>query len=365
MGVEYWPGALLLGGGSGLPADPLQRWIASVRLHGANVSAGMQTTVATLIAGLKTANAWDLCDEIWLMRGENVTQALVGLKTQSFGALINAPIFTPHADIVFDGISQSFLTNFTPSVRAVAMRPTDQRFGIWETTDLSTNTSSMGTVTGAQAIRMIARNGANVVAQVNTGGTSCPLITQTSVGLTVLARRGGSNNLELWKNGNLDSTTPASATNTGLPPNPLYFGSSGGSAGPANFRAAHVAFGFLGGPLAVAADEVAFYTAVNTYMGSALELMGAAPMMAARAIGDPMVILLDQAQAEQVIGRSSIDRNYALVPRELTEDPYAGKFILSDAVLTNPAHADVAEILAACPLVPVSDIPELAEAIQG
>ena len=69
-----------------------------------------------------------------------------------------------------------------------------------------------------------------------------------------------------------------------------------------------------------------------------------------------MPISLTEAEATKVRGYSPTNKRTAIWPVPLKD----GTFVLSDALLTSPAHADVAAFLSGLPKIAKKDIPALA-----
>ena len=69
-------------------------WVAEVVSNGGTVSAGRQTIVNDLIAGLKADGIWAKLDRLWLFAAEDQPSALTDLVGLTLATAVNSPTFT-------------------------------------------------------------------------------------------------------------------------------------------------------------------------------------------------------------------------------------------------------------------------------
>lgn len=335
-------------------SDPTIGWASAVLANGGAVSQTQITYGKNLVTAWQSAGVYDLIDDFWLGRCENQIQMLTSFKKWKLGTAINSPTFTAHSGMSFDGVSQWANTNWSPGADGTRMTVNDHRMGVWETTEVTSNASSMGCGSGNNRNFILrARVSGNMPVGLNAAITNVALAPATSIGFSVATRSAGNLNFDTYKNGVYLGSGLSTVLGSSLATDLLALGCHTTNGTPSLFRANTIAFAELSRPLANAAAELAYYNALNSYMGVALDRSLPEPLEVAP--GDVMVLLLTADQANQVTGPSPLTDSRALEPRPLAE----GGFILPQSVLSDPAHSAAAEILAECPVVPAADFPEL------
>ena len=75
-------------------ADAADAWISAVILAGGSVSAGRETLVRALIAGLQADGVWAKLDRLWLFAAENSQSALIDIVAAATATATNSPTHT-------------------------------------------------------------------------------------------------------------------------------------------------------------------------------------------------------------------------------------------------------------------------------
>ena len=79
-------------------------WVAEVVSNGGTVSAGRQTIVNDLIAGLKADGVWIKLDRLWLFAAEDQPSALTDLVGLTLATAVNSPTFTADEGYTSNGV---------------------------------------------------------------------------------------------------------------------------------------------------------------------------------------------------------------------------------------------------------------------
>jgi len=238
-------------------------WKAAVEANGGSVSLERLIIVDQFVFNEKTNGTWTLTDDYWGFFAENAIQGLTSLKQRRLATVVNSPTFTTDRGYVFNGTTQYINTGFVPTTHGVALTGVQTRIAVYERTDVSSAGISAGSVdSGAVAIRITPRNGANVVGRVTSGDATVALPASNSQGFVALSR-DNSTTINGYKNG--VALTPATvAVGSTLPAYALYIGCANNAGTAGSFRAASIGFVALGGPLS-AAQELAQRTNVQAW----------------------------------------------------------------------------------------------------
>lgn len=312
------------------------------------------------IGRLIDAGLWALIDELWILRCENTAQARVGLKVACpAGTLMNSPVFVADSALSFDGVSSHMRSGFVPNLHRTAMTPTNLRAGCWSVTNVSSGGYSAGAndAGGTVTIRLRTWSTNQSNANLNTGLQTMTGITN-GIGLFVASRNDARDgNVDLYINAALRRAQPqVTPTSAVLTAQEYYFGVINSNGVATNFRPASQAVQVLSAGLNDA-QERSFFQILYDHLAA----VGPAPIIMLQMAAEPIdagptdVIVLDAGQADTVRGTSSTDPGAALEPVALTD----GRFFLGHRVALDPAHAEFADMLAACPVVPFADIADL------
>lgn len=196
-------------------------WVAAVVGDSGTVSAGRQTIVDNLIAGLKADGIFTKLDRIWLFAAENSQSALRDLVAAASASAVGTPIFT--TDVGYAGMTSpdSYInSNFNPSTATTPKftRNSACAFG-WSNSSAALNEQP---IVGQQGLGlfMYPMTSGNVNAAINEAVTF-------SVGITVAnglgfyhVNRSASNAEQIYKNG---SSVQTGANASVLPENSNIF----------------------------------------------------------------------------------------------------------------------------------------------
>jgi hypothetical protein len=247
-------------------ADVLS-WRTAVVANGGSVSLARLIIVDQFVFSEKEAGNWPLTDDYLGLWGENTIQALTSLKQRRLASAINSPAFTADRHYAFDGSTSYIDTGFVPATHAVAMSTDSVHAELYERSNLSGSTTSMGTnSSGARQIRLLARSGSGATAYANCNAASFTLPSVTSLGLTHIGRSGSAaTDAYAAKNGvAMPRTTDPSGIGPSLPAHSLYIGGFNNQGTFANGRACTVGFAAWGAAL-TGGQYLARYNAVEAW----------------------------------------------------------------------------------------------------
>lgn len=242
-------------------------WANAVVAAGGTVSTARYGTVLRLIERSMAIGHWALTDDIALLTGENETQALVSLKGRRVMTAANGPTFTIDRGYGFDGVSQYIDTNHDLVAHSRAMTGNDIRLGAYETVNLQSGTTTIGTsVAGVSTVVLRSRSSSTTMLSNLATSVVNLTIAADSRALKVASRSGGGTTIKGWDRGvALTDGTAASAQNV-LPPATLFIGARNNGGTPDQLRAATVASAEWGAPLPSTEVELAWYTALQSFM---------------------------------------------------------------------------------------------------
>lgn len=221
--------------------------------------------VSSMIAG----GSWALTDDLWIFAAENSQSALTSLKQLRLATAINAPTFTPDRNYAFNGTTQTIDTGFIPSANGKILALSNDRISIYERTNVSTNTISLGVASNStRPIRLGALNSTNIVGACNSALVTVAAGVADSRGLTTVMRINDTTStplLSFFKNGVAGNTGHAAAGGVTAINHSLYISGWNSVGTLTQPRANSVAFACIGAAMTVA-QELAQYNAVQTYM---------------------------------------------------------------------------------------------------
>lgn len=248
----------------------VRAWYAAVLANGGAVSSGRLAIVNTFVRAEKASGAWALTDDYWCLWGETSTQALTSLKQRRLATAVNSPTFTADRNYAFDGATSYINTGFVPSTHAVAYSSTLQRIAVYERTNVTGTTSSMGaanTTTNRAFIQP--RSASNMVVFLNNSATTAnfTLPAADSRGLSAGSRNNSANTIAAWKNGVRLTDATGLTASTNIQTHALYIGGYNNAGSLATPRACSVGFAAIGAVL-TDAQETAQYNAVQAFATS-------------------------------------------------------------------------------------------------
>ncbi len=250
-------------------ADVLS-WRDAVVANGSSVSLARLIVVDQFVFSEKEAGNWALTDDYLGLWAENAAQALTSLKQRRLATALNSPVFTADRHYMFDGSTSYIDTGFVPSTHALSMSTDSVHAEIYERSNLSGSTTSMGTNSGSgRQIRVLARNGSGATGYANCNPASFTLPSNTSLGLTQIGRSssaptdayGAKNGLAMIR------TVDPSAISPSLPAHSFYIGGFNNQGAFANGRACTVGFAAWGAALS-GGQCLARYNAVQAWATS-------------------------------------------------------------------------------------------------
>lgn len=226
-------------------------WAAAVVTAGGTVSAGRESVVDTLIAGLKTDGIWSKLDRLWLFAAENTQSALLDLVSRSTASVVGSPTFTANSGYAANG-SSYINTNFNWATNGVTFVQNSAHISCWNLVD------------GADANPAIAGSGAAVegiypkysdntaIIRINDGASTGGIATIGVATGLFLGNRDSSTGRQAYQNGVSLGTY---ASNASQAPQ---------SASMLAYTHSHAAVS-AGGSLN-STDQLAFYNRLRTYM---------------------------------------------------------------------------------------------------
>jgi hypothetical protein len=245
-------------------------WRDAVVANGGSVSLARLIVVDQFIFSEKAAGNWTLTDDYLGLWAENAPQALTSLKQRRLGSAVNSPVFTVDRQYAFDGSTSYIDTGFVPSIHALSMTTDSVHAEVYERSNLSGSTTSMGVnSSGARQIRILARNGSSTTGYANCNPATFTLSSNTSLGLTQIGRSSSAlTDAYGAKNGvTMTRTADPSGVGPSLPAHSLYIGGLNNQGILANGRACTVGFAAWGAALA-GGQCLARYNAVQEWATS-------------------------------------------------------------------------------------------------
>ena len=241
-------------------ADTLA-WEAQVIVNGGTVSLARRIIVDQFIFDLKSAGAWALTDDYWGFWAENAAQALTSLKQRRLATAVNAPTFTADRGYDFDGATQYINTGFVPSTHGVAMTGTDLHFGVYERSNVSSNSFHGTWVSATRSLILNPRTLSNNIS----GQANAELITSgglftDSRGLTGVHKKDAT--IGIVKNGSVVQTATPTVGTT-LSNREMYLACYNNGS-PSGFRGAALGCAITGASLSDA-QQLAQYNAVQAF----------------------------------------------------------------------------------------------------
>lgn len=255
--------------GRAFDADTLA-WEAAVITNGGTVSLARRIIVDQFIFDEKASGAWALSEDYWGLWGENEPQALTSLKQRRLATALNTPTFVADRHYLFDGLSNYISTGFIPSTHATVMTATSVHLEVYERTDLSVNSTSVGlSSTGGRIISMRPRSTTSAFVSANSTTATFTLPSSSSLGLTQGGRNGSlATDTYGSKNGvTMTRTVDPTTLGASLPVDGLYIGCLNSAGTPSSFRGASVGFAAIGAALSTA-QMLARYNAVQAWATS-------------------------------------------------------------------------------------------------
>lgn len=250
-------------------ADVLS-WRDAVVANGGSVSLARLIVVDQFVYSEKEAGNWTLTDDYLGLWAENVPQALTSLKQRRLASAVNSPVFTADRQYAFDGSTSYIDTGFVPSTHALSMTTDSVHAEVYERSNLSGSTTSMGTNSGSgRQVRVLARNGSAATGYANCNPATFTLPTNTSLGLTQIGRSSSAlTDAYGAKNGvAMTRTVDPTGISPSLPAHSLYVGGFNNQGTLSNGRACAVGFVAWGAALAVG-QCLARYNAVQAWAAS-------------------------------------------------------------------------------------------------
>lgn len=250
-------------------ADVLS-WRDAVAANGGSVSLARLIVVDQFVFSEKASGNWTLTDDYLALWAENAPQGLTSLKQRRLASAVNSPVFTADRQYAFDGSTSYIDTGFVPSTHALSMTPDSVHAEVYERSNLSGSTTSMGTNSGSgRQIRILARNGTGATGYANCGPATFTLPSGSSLGLTQIGRSSSApTDAYGAKNGGIMTrTVDPSSVGSSLPAHSLYIGGFNNQGAFGNGRACFVGFAAWGAALA-GAQWLARYNAVQAWATS-------------------------------------------------------------------------------------------------
>jgi hypothetical protein len=245
-------------------------WRDAVVANGGSVSLARLIVVDQFVFSEKASGNWTLTDDYLGLWAENAPQALTSLKQRRLASAVNSPVFTADRQYAFDGSTSYIDTGFVPSTHALSMTADSLHAEVYERSNLSGSTTSMGTNSGsARQIRILTRNGSGATGYANCNPATFTLPSNSSLGLTQIGRSGSAlTDAYGAKNGGaMTRTADPSGIGPSLPAHSLYIGGFNNQGTFANWRACTVGFAAWGAALA-GGQCLARYNAVQAWATS-------------------------------------------------------------------------------------------------
>lgn len=242
-------------------------WESAVIGNGGTVSLDRRVIVDQFVFSEKASGAWALTDDYWALWGENAAQSLTSLKQRRLAVAVNSPALTANRDYSFDGLTNYIDTGFVPGSHAVALGTDNARIAVYERTDVSGNTSAIGTNSGSgRQLRIQPRFDRSGLGCSNTYVGTFTLPVADSRGYFAAARGGASPaDANAYKNGVMLTRTirPADVAAL-LPIHSVHIGAFNNAGFASNPRASDIGLACIGASLS-GSQELAQYTAVQAF----------------------------------------------------------------------------------------------------
>src|SRR5262245_18164465 len=241
-------------------ADDLALWVAAVVANGGSVSAGRQTIVGNLIAGMKTDGTWTKVDRLWLQDTENTASSLTDIKARALATAVSSPTFT--ANQGYRGTGSAYIdSNLANNFGTGNYQHGSACHFAWNNTAGSDTGPIVGTGLTTRVSEIFpAYTDGNCYASIHSGTWDVAFTHSGAAGL-YLVNRTASNSMTLDLNGTqIGSGTLASTSLTSH-----HFTAMAGSSGlqyATAFRQMSI-WGFGGG--LSSGERVALYNRLNTY----------------------------------------------------------------------------------------------------
>lgn len=238
-------------------------YVAAAAANGGTVSSGRQSLLRTLFAVSMDTGHWWATDEIVLLTAEDAPTALTTVKQNVLMTAVASPTFTADRGYAFNGTTQYINTNIIATNGGKAASG-NIRLGGYERTETASNgfmfgTASLGGGSATFRPRIAAGNVTSIIMMVNYAFAATSSLGYTVGSMSGTAQSG-------WKNG----VAQTGATATPVTPvldKPWFIGARNLGDNTANgFRASTVGMVDWGVPLSGTAAELAWYTALQTFM---------------------------------------------------------------------------------------------------
>ena len=250
------------------PPDPnVTAWVAVVVGKGGSVSAGRQTLLSALVTAMKSAGSWALTDWLVGLTAENTQSALTPLKGGDAMSTLNSPVFTVDRGYAFNGTNQLLVTGHVPSTMAVQMNGSNVRLGVYERTNVFSNTAAVG-VGAATSITLRPRLTAGNMSAACLCQFAQSVVTADSRGYLAASKIANSVNLKIYKNGVAQTDAVSALVDTTLPAFSFYIGARNNNGTADLHRASTIGLVDIGAPFTNAAMEAAHYDAIQAYMAA-------------------------------------------------------------------------------------------------
>ena len=247
--------------------DPdAKAWAAAVVAAGATVSKAQLARVSKMLRTFKVAGIRR--DFALLGKAENETQASIDLFGRRTVTKPVTPVFTAWRGWAYNGSSQYIDSGFDASLNAVYMTGSDMQIDVWESANVAAGTLAAGVIVATnKRLELVPRTGGGqFLANLNSDNVT-GITNSTSVGLNVAYRTGTT--FGFYKNG-VDQGTAVPASNaTVLPGGTIFIGARRNGASPQSYRAS-THWWDAWGPSLTAAQQLVYYTALNTYMNAVI-----------------------------------------------------------------------------------------------
>ena len=237
-------------------------WVSAVVAAGGSVSSGRQTIINTLVAGLKTDGVWSKLDRLPLYAAENVTSALIDLKSRTLATLIGAPSFTVDRGYTFDNTAKAIDTGFNPATAGGAYTQDSAHLSVWPTNQHNwglighyNTMSNTGVELACVSTQWMMFGPNDSTAPAATGNFA-------TTGLMTMTRTA-SNARRFYINGS--SAYSDAVVSTGVASLNFYVGATNNDGTVIHPTAGQIASASIGGGLD-ATDNANLYTRLRTYM---------------------------------------------------------------------------------------------------
>lgn len=204
-------------------------WQSAVVANGGSVSLARLIIVDQFVFSEKASGCWALTDDYLGLWAENSAQALTSLKQRRLATAINSPVFTVDRDYTFNGSTSYVNSGFVPSTHALAMVTNSIHAEVYERTNTTGATDTMGSLdTSSRTILIQARSGGSMNGTGNSNAGAFTLGTANSQGLSQVGRSGATTGDQYGaKNGvDLVTATPPTVLGASLPTLSFFIGGS-------------------------------------------------------------------------------------------------------------------------------------------